>query len=358
MRRSAILVATLGVVPGGCGAPEPDASDHAVRPPRVSAPATLAPDGSVPWVDEPGARLEFATRPAQRRPVDSSDPPCTAGQLTASLERWAPKLLHDDEGGLVGNAGLLAMVDVRNAGTAACRLRGEVPVTLHVDGDRVDLTYLHRVNDAGRTQTTSMRPGDRASLRLDWSSPFCGDARGDQALEIELPDKGGTVHAGVGHPAQPICPGAVEPHRGSVLAAGVFDEPPRPAGATSPLNRLRVSVHTSHRAIAGRALRYEAVLRNPTGDPIPLSPCPGYGQGRFSLATAADDEPVNDGQVYRLNCRPVHAVPPHGRVRFQMVVRVPQALRSGRRFNVTWQLLGPGVDASESLRDGVTVAVR
>jgi hypothetical protein len=203
-----------------------------------------------------------------------------------------------------------------------------------------------------------MRPGDRATLGLDWSSPFCGDARGDQSLEIELPHGGGTLRAGVAHAAQPICPGNVEPHRGSVLAAGVFDEPPRPAHASSSLNRLRVSIHTRRPAAAGRRLRYETVLRNPTGDPIALRPCPGYGQERFSPATAAGEEPINDRQVFRLNCRPVHAVPAHGEVRFRMVVRLPQALRAGRRFSVTWELLGPGVDASESLRGGFTVTVR
>jgi hypothetical protein len=353
-----MLVATLAVVLGGCGAGGRDTAERSADPPHVSAPATMAPDGSVPWVDEPGAEPEFATLPPQRRPVAPTDVPCAAGQLSARLDRWAPKLLHDDEGRLVGNAGLLGIVDVRNASSAACRLRGEVPVTLRVDGERLNLTYVHRVNEAGRAQTTSMRPGDHATLRLDWSSPFCADARGDQALEIDLPDSGGVLRAAVAHPTQPICPEDVEPHSGSVLSAGVFDEPPRPTGATSPLNRLRVSVRTSHHAVAGRRLHYEAVLRNPTADPIALRPCPGYGQERFSMATAAHDAPVNDRQVYRLNCRPVHAVPPHGRVRFQMVVAVPRALRPGRRFGVTWHLLGPGIDGSDALGGGFTVAVR
>jgi hypothetical protein len=358
IRRAAILIVALGVLPAGCGVRDQGSSGRSAGPPRVSAPATLAPDGSVPWVDEPGTQREFAARLPQRRRVDPGGEACTADQLTARLERWAPKLLHDDEGNLVGNAGLLAMIDVRNTSGATCLLRGEAPVTLRVDGKRLSLIYVHRVNAAARRQTTSVRPGARATLRLDWSSPFCGDARGDQSLEIELPQSGGTVRARVAHPAQPICPGNVEPHRGSVLAAGVFDEPPRPAQASSPLNRLRVSIHARRPPAAARRMRYETVLRNPTDDPIALRPCPGYRQERFSPATAAHDQPLNDGQVFRLNCRPVHAVPAHGEVRFGMVVWLPKALRAGRRFSVTWELLGPGVDASESLRGGFTVTVR
>jgi hypothetical protein len=137
-----ILIAALGALLVGCGAPAPD----------VSAPATLSPDGSVPWVDEPGSEAELATPPPRRRPIDPGAPACAARDLSARLPRWAPKLLHDDEGKLVGNAGLLAMVDIRSASTTACTLRGEVPVTLRAGGTRVDLTYVHNVDDAGRDQ--------------------------------------------------------------------------------------------------------------------------------------------------------------------------------------------------------------
>lgn len=321
-------------------------------------PATLSADGSVPWGGEHGGEAEFATPPQHRRPVDPGAAPCRARALTARLPRWAPKLLHDDEGKLVGNTGLLGMVDVRNTSTTACTLRGEVPVTLRAGGAPVDMTYVHRVNDAGRNQTTTMRPGDRATLRLDWSSPFCGDAGGRQVLTIDLPQGGGTLRAAVARPGRPICSADGVTLRSSVLAAGVFDEPPRTTELNSPLNRLRVRMHARGQAVAGRTLRYEVVLRNPTARPIALRPCPGYLQERFSLATAAGDEAVDDAQVYRLNCRPVASVPAHGAIRFQMRVEVPDGLRPGRRFSVTWRLLGPRTAGSESLIDELALAVR
>jgi hypothetical protein len=203
-----------------------------------------------------------------------------------------------------------------------------------------------------------MRPGDHATLRLDWSTPFCADARGHQVLAIDLPQGGGTLRAAVTRPAQPICSADGVTPRSSVLAAGVFDEPPRTTVLGSPLNRLRVRVHAIGPAVAGRVLRYEAVLRNPTGRPIALRPCPGYAQAGFSLATAAGDEAVNDARIYRLNCRPVGAVPAHGRLRFQMRVQVPDRLRPGRRLSVTWGLLAPRLAGSESLRDELTLVVR
>jgi hypothetical protein len=65
-----------------------------------------------------------------------------------------------------------------------------------------------------------------------------------------------------------------------------------------------------------------------------------YAQKRFSKGDAAG-EAVNDFKLYRLNCRPVRAIPAHGSVRFAMVAEVPSPLEPGRRFSVTWRLLAP-----------------
>lgn len=81
-------------------------------------------------------------------------------------------------------------------------------------------------------------------------------------------------------------------------------------------------------------------MSNPTAAPIPLDPCPGYYVELFSMGDASN-EAVNTGQLYRLNCRPVHAVPAGGSIRFEMVAQVPANMAAGRELTVTWKLVAP-----------------
>ena len=120
----------------------------------------------------------------------------------------------------------------------------------------------------------------------------------------------------------------------------------------SPLNPVTARLQPGEAAGPGDAITYHVVLGNPTSRPISLDDCPAYAQERFSAADATH-EGVNDFKLYRLNCRPVRAIPAHGSVCFAMVAEVPSTLEPGRRFGVTWRLRAPRLDPSRSHTCGV-----
>ena len=172
------------------------------------------------------------------------------------------------------------------------------------------------------------RPGEAAELRLDWSSPYCGERRGGrQVLVLDLPERGGRLRAPVRRAALPRCFSLeTQPGRSSVLASGVFEYPRVSTPLDSPLNGLRVRVIAPPAAApvrAGGELTYHVMLSNPTKRAIALRPCPAYYEARFSQATPGADDAVNDGQLRRMNCTPVRAIAAGGRRRFEMKVRVP-----------------------------------
>jgi hypothetical protein len=108
----------------------------------------------------------------------------------------------------------------------------------------------------------------------------------------------------------------------------------------SPLHAVTVAVTGPQTATPGSRIVYHVVLANPTGQPVPLEPCPGYTVELFSMGDASH-EAVNHGQLYRMNCRPVHALPAGGSVRFEMVAEVPASMSAGRDLTVTWRLAAP-----------------
>jgi hypothetical protein len=61
------------------------------------------------------------------------------------------------------------------------------------------------------------------------------------------------------------------------------------------------------------------------------------GRSRLESTIQARNSSGSDCTLYRLNCRPVHQVPAHGRVRFEMVTRIHSGV-TGRRFAVTWKM--------------------
>jgi hypothetical protein len=350
----------LGAVAGlGCGEEE-EGERPAPAPPAGAA--TLLPDGTVPWIDEPAAEQELAPPdPNRHRPSPgeaAGAPPCTAAALAGELARWSRKRQRDDFGKVLGDNGLLGFVRVRNTGRAACRLRGEVPARLLAGGRPLDIATAHGVVAAARARAIALGPGEAAELRLDWSSPFCGEARGRQVLELTLPEAGGRLRAPVRRAAEPPCfARETEPARSSVLASGVFEYPRVATPLSSPLNRLRARVIAGRPVAAGQVLTYHVVLSNPTRRAIALRPCPAYLQERFSLATAGRDDAVNDAALYRLNCAPRRSIAAGGRQRYEMRVQVPAQLRSGRRFSVAWGLRARGLAGGGRLQGGFEVAI-
>jgi hypothetical protein len=83
------------------------------------------------------------------------------------------------------------------------------------------------------------------------------------------------------------------------------------------------------RARRGRLLRYRVAVTNTSGTTFRLAgtSCPIYIEQLTGLPA----------QAYVLNCRPVGAIAPRGRVLFEMRLRVPAHAPLGAR-GLTWEL--------------------
>ncbi|HEU5469179.1 MAG TPA: DUF4232 domain-containing protein [Actinophytocola sp.] len=362
MARRLLVVGVLaGLVLAACGKrneagwPPPD-----TEPPVVDAPATLLPDGTVPWVDEPGGQDEFSPPAAQRR-EDPNAQPCTAEELTGVLASW------QRPGGLAEAEGvpqreppkLIGYVRVTNTGQRTCRLRGEVPTRLRDSAGDLAIDYTHGINAQSRERATIVPPGQSADLRLDWTGPFCQAVHGPLELEISLPEDGGTLRAAVTTDTTPPCTRSNEsrPERTSNLASSGFDEPAREPGPDSPMATLRATVEPPAGARPGDRLTFSVRLANPTAVPIALEPCPGYLLERLSMGSATTPA-INDSATYRLNCRPLKEIPAQGEVRFEMVVLVPPELTAGRELTVTWRLIGPNLLGAPNARGQFNVTIQ
>jgi hypothetical protein len=141
--------------------------------------------------------------------------------------------------------GLLGFVRVRNSGPAACRLAGEVPARLLVAGRPLEIGASHGVDDEARARAIAIGPGEAAELRLDWSSPYCGERRGGrQVLALALPERGGELRAPVRHASLPRCFSLeTQPGRRSVLACA--RAPPTCRSASRPPPRVTTTRSTT-----------------------------------------------------------------------------------------------------------------
>ncbi|MEJ3748814.1 hypothetical protein WEI85_36740 [Actinomycetes bacterium KLBMP 9797] len=347
MRRVAgviVAVALAGVA--ACG---PGPNETGPTPPAPSVPPealVLRPDGTVPWVDEPITDEQLRGAPPPPRTPARGSEPCRAEQLAGRLERWTrPSNGGETPRGWDAAGGkLIGYAEVRNTSTAECTLRGEVPTRLLAGGREVPMRYAHGINAEARRRVIVVPAGGRADLRLDWSGPFCEQISGPLELAIELPNGGGTLRAPVSPAETPGCARgeAVNPNvRGTLYASG-FGEPAQPPPPNdSPLHGVTVAISGPRTARPGEQVTYHVVLANPTNAAIPLDPCPGYLVELFSMGDMTN-QPVNTGQLYRLNCRPVAAVAAGGEIRFEMVARVPAELSAGRDLTVTWRLAARG----------------
>ncbi|WP_147434732.1 hypothetical protein [Micromonospora musae] len=331
VRRLSLLLIVLALA-AGCSDP-------------AEAPASLLADGTVPWADLKITAEDLNGRPAAPRSPAAGSRPCRAEQLSGRLTDW----VRPGNGGetphgrdaRIGN--LIGEVDVRNASKVECTLQGEVPTTLLAGGSRVPMLYTHGINEEGRTRVVAVPAGGHASLRLDWSGPFCQPTDGPLELAIELPNDGGTLLAPISADGRPGCQQGegVNPNARAALSASGFTEPVAVSTPpSSPLEQLTVAVAGPTAAAAGSRLTFRVTLGNPTGRPLALDPCPGYSMERFSLGDATN-EPVNTLQLYRLNCRPLPQIPAGGTSVFEMTTEVPASMFPGRELTVTWKLYLP-----------------
>lgn len=322
----------------------PGAEPGAVASSEVPVPTALLDDGAVPWADLKITSEDLNGPPAAPRTPAPGSGPCRAEQLSGQLGSWLRPTGSGEEHGQDAAIGkLIGEVDVTNVSSAECTLQGEVPTTMLAGGREIPMQYAHNINEEARARVVAVPAGGHASLRLDWSGPFCQTIEGPLELAIELPNRGGTLRAPVNAADDPGCQRGegVNPNARATLYASGFTEPrvvsERP---NSPLSQLTVTVTGPGTAAAGSQLSFRVTLGNPTGTPLALEPCPGYLLERFSLGDATIAA-VNTSQLYRLNCLPITEIAAGGAAVFEMVAAVPDAPYAGRELTVTWELFLP-----------------
>jgi Protein of unknown function (DUF4232) len=118
--------------------------------------------------------------------------------------------------------------------------------------------------------------------------------------------------------------------------------PPPPPGSRSPLNVLTATVAIPATFRAGAMASYTVTLRNHSGAPVRLAPCPSYTEylGVFS----GPGRLVHVARHYYLNCATIRRIAAHRTVTFTM--RIPVPARAGQA-KLDWQLQDTNVAAAD-----------
>ncbi|GIM90638.1 hypothetical protein Ato02nite_024310 [Paractinoplanes toevensis] len=309
---------------------------------------TRKADGTVPWLDEP----IDSVYPSPRTPTVAPDSkPCTAAQLRGSLDRWSTA-----SGDTVLGGRLLGELVVRNTSTVDCVLTGPADVHLFSNGTEVLVDHTSSVTDEAKRKKVPVPRGGRASMRVDWSGPFCGTAKPPYELRLNLPNEGGELRATITPKDHPACSGDSEsPTKpSSSLSAGIFDtfvEQDPMTTERSPLWDLTAAAEGPQQAHPGDRITYTVTLTNPTAKPVTLLPCPGYLQELSAEANGMVNS--STARLYRLNCHPADAVPARSTLRFEMRTTIPEQAKGIVR--IAWRIQTPQNLPSEHLVGLVTI---
>lgn len=276
--------------------------------------------GGVPWVDQPGPAY---VPPLQPRPA-AAYPPCQARQLTGRPGRGGP------------TAGTVYQeVALINHSGRACTLSGGpatvtgVPVT----GGTTQLTRVaggDGFNQAG-PGPANLRPGQRGFVTLSYGDGCPALTSGGKAdyRMLFIAVHGGRVRVEFPVALNLVCG----------LEVSRFGAPPSPPpDSRSLLNALTASLGVPVALSADTAARYTVTLRNNSGAPVQLAPCPSYteylgvfsGPGRLSYLE----------RHYYLNCAVIRQIAAHRSVIFAMRMPVPAGAGQAK---LDWQLQGTNV---------------
>ena len=319
MRRALQRTASAGVVLLALG-----------QPALAAATVTV-----VPWLP---------LRPAKARANPPPAPPCRASELRASL------FLQGATGSLVGG------VDFRNAGPSSCALVGH-PTVAFVGAAAAQERWQVQLLAASPAppdvladppgSLRALAPGKSASVALFWSN-WCGPGAAPTGSPGTPPD---ALSFGLGSGTMVVvpltrAPRCDAPQDPSTLSVGPFAPTERhlPESSRLPLRvaivgdrpvRIKPGLR-AFRVHRGAQLRYDVAMTNTSAKPFRFAStsCPSYIEQFAS-------EP---GQVYVLNCRPVHTIAAGQTVLFAMQLRLPADARLGNN-SLTWELAPKTYDA-------------
>jgi hypothetical protein len=362
------LVAAAAVI-GGCGtgAASPSRTEATTHPDLPAFPATLNPDGTVPWVSAPAVDPFITPAPA---PPPAVGPTCTSGQLRAILPAWVSGEASND-GGMdpLAAASLHGWVNLRNISGTPCTLEGVPTVTLlsrgvpvHVDYGRFGLSEVAKVG---------LPAHGAANFRIDWGAPYCPGRRGpfpgppDKGpFSLRAAVDGLHLDIAVHSTASPGC--VLVDTEPDATTSSVVTSPIGPGAAPSgppvakpsPLRALRATAGDyPDRIMPGHLLTFVVTLANPTGAAVPLTaPSPtSYAIGAYCARTPSTPG-YQFARTYSLNTRPRPDIPAHGSVRFAMELAIPAIACPSPRLSITWQSPSPGYGL-EGPHTGFTVGL-
>jgi Protein of unknown function (DUF4232) len=354
VRRSAVLAVTLVI--GGCGAQVVGSGRPAPAPASRSVPAfpaTLNPDGTVPWVSTPAVDPFLTPAPA---PPPAVGPTCTAGQLRGVLPGWVSGQASND-GGMdpLAAASLHGWVNLANISASPCTLDGVPAVTLMSHGVPAHVDYARF--GTSKAVKVGLPAHGTANFRIDWGAPYCPGQRGlypgppaRGPFSLRAAVDGLTLDITVHSTASPGC--VLEDTHPNVTTSSVVTSPIGPGAVTpgppaarpSPLRALRATAKDyPGRIPPGHLLKFVITLANPTDVALSLTapPPPGYAIGAYCTRTLSRPG-YQFARTYSLNNRPRPAVPAHGSVRFAMELTIPTTACPTDRLSITWQSPPPG----------------
>lgn len=125
------------------------------------------------------------------------------------------------------------------------------------------------------------------------------------------------------------------------IFSGFEQQTSTPAPPPGSVASLTAQVQIPKTVQAGSRLRYVVMLTNNTNTPVALSPCPVYQESVF--ATNAPTQLIL--HTLQLNCSDIHAILPHSKVSYHMVISVPSETGEAK---FGWHI-GPGGPYSGSV---------
>ena len=278
----------------------------------------------MPWVNRSAPAY---VPPLQPRPI-ASYPPCRAWQLAGRAGRGGPavgtvyqeiRLTNRSDRPCTLSGGPTAVTGVRVTG-------GTTTLTRAARGDGFNLVGPGPAN---------LRPGQSGWVTLSYGDGcpafVSGGKVGYRTLFIVL-DSG---RVGVEFPValNLVC---------GLEASRFGAPPPPPPGSRSPLNVLTATVASPATLRAGAIASYAVTLRNHSGAPVRLAPCPSYTEylGVFS----GPGRLLHVARHYYLNCAAIRRIAAQGTVTFAMRIPVPAGAGQGK---LDWQLQDTDVAAAE-----------